>query len=154
MSNEKSQTSSEVKATIEVYLSVSDARSAIAFYEKAFGATVDQLFPAEDGSDRIMHATLKAFGTVFHLSSLFPEYDGGDKMGAPSPDLPGYTTALISLHSARELDTAMSRASAAGGTVTMSAEDHEWGARYGRWTDEEGHRWAFISPRSDSGSVG
>jgi PhnB protein len=43
------------------HLVVNDGEAAIAFYERAFGATLEGKRPAEDGK-RLMHAHLKTRG--------------------------------------------------------------------------------------------
>jgi PhnB protein len=82
------------------------------------------------------------------LSDEFPEYDPDCK----APPTAGATT--VTLHvgfdDPADVDAAMSRATAAGGIVTMPAMDAFWGMRYGRLMDPFGHVWAFGAPLPDT----
>jgi len=55
------------------HLVVNDGAAAIAFYEKAFGATLENKHLAEDGK-RLMHAHLDLGGGALFLHDEFPEY--------------------------------------------------------------------------------
>ncbi|QCI66118.1 VOC family protein [Phreatobacter stygius] len=130
-------------APIEVYLTVSGGLEAIAFYEKAFGATPAFQQMAEDGK-RLLHATLSVFGAQIMLSDHFPEH--GNDVAAP-PMLGGTTvTVHVNLNSPAEVDAAMARAARAGATVTMPASDTFWDMRYGRLKDPFGHSWSLGAP--------
>src|SRR5262245_63702507 len=57
---------------ITPYLTVNGAADAIAFYQKAFGATEMTRMPAQDGK-RVMHACLAIKGGAVMLADEFPE---------------------------------------------------------------------------------
>src|SRR5437016_5451232 len=114
---------------VVAYLAVDRGLDAIAFYEKAFGATLLTHKMAED-QKRVLHAALDIFGTVVMLSDEFPEYASDVK----APPAIGATTITLHVGFAEPaaVDAAMSKAIAAGCTVTVPAEDAFWGMRYGR----------------------
>jgi len=129
---------------VTAYLTVTPGRDAIALYERAFGAEVLMQVPSDDGTGRIMHATLRVFGGMVMLSDDFPEFGGDVK----SPSALGGTavTMHVGFNTPAEVDSAFDRAAEAGCTVTMPAEDAFWGMRYGRLLDPFGHSWAFGAP--------
>lgn len=127
-------------APIEAHLTVEGGDAAIAFYEKAFGATAASRMPAEDGK-RLMHAVVNVFGAQIMLADHFPEYQSD---AAPPSKLGGAgVTMHVNLASPAEVDAAMDRAAKAGAIITMPAQDTFWGMRYGRLKDPFGHSWAF-----------
>ena len=130
-------------APLEAYLTIDGADAAIAFYEKAFGATVGARMPAED-QRRVMHATLNLFGAQIMLSDYFSEHDPDV---APPSKLGGTgVTIHVNMKFPAEVDAAMERAAKAGATVTMAAQDTFWEMRYGRLKDPFGHSWSFGAP--------
>ena len=91
-----------------------------------------------------MHAALVVGGCTFFLCDDFPEYCGGTPRApaGPSP---------VTLHLCVDnCDAAITRAAAAGATVTMPAVDMFWGDRYGQIVDPFGHAWSFTHPLSDN----
>lgn len=113
------------------------ATDAIAFYEKAFGAS--QAMPphlADDGK-RVMHAHLQINGGSVMLNDDFPEYTGG----------PVSVPAAVTLHlQVDDADAWFNRATEAGATVRMPLADQFWGDRYGQVDDPFGHRWSIGAP--------
>ena len=131
------------QSSVTSYLTVNGGLDAIALYERAFGAELLTQEMADDGK-RVLHAALDVYGTMIMLSDEFPEYDRDSK--SPS-SLGGTTFTLhVGFDDPAEVDAAMSKASAAGCTVTMPAMDAFWGMRYGRLKDPFGHAWAFGAP--------
>ena len=59
--------------TLSPHLVVDDGEAAIAFYENAFGATLEAKMPAEDGK-RLMHVHLKLGTGALFLHDDFPEF--------------------------------------------------------------------------------
>lgn len=124
------------------HLAVHDGKAAVAFYQQALGADVLVVMPAEDGSGRLMHASLSVGGARLMLNDDFPEWCGGvsrsPKNSAGSP---------VTIHlDVADCDAALARMAAAGGTVTMPAGDMFWGDRYGKVRDPFGHEWSFSHP--------
>jgi len=112
---------------------------AIAFYEKAFGATERTRQHAEDGK-RLMHAHLEVNGGSLMLHDEFPEY------GMDADVVPKGVTIHLQVDDA---DAWWARAIQAGATETMPLADQFWGDRYGNVRDPFGHSWSIGSPVRD-----
>jgi len=121
--------------------------AAIAFYEKAFGASCTFKKMAEDGK-RVLHANIAMFGGEVMLHDEFPEYHGN----VLSPISRGGASIVthINLSEPSGVDNAVSRAEAAGAAVILKPDDMFWGARYGQVRDPFGHVWAFNAPKRAS----
>lgn len=119
------------------HLVVNGGTKAAEFYKKALDAKEVMMMMAEDKA-RVMHCHLTLpTGGQFFLCDDFPEYCNGKKR-APSGASP------VTLHvEAPNCDDAMAKFAAAGGTVTMPAQDMFWGDRYGQCVDPFGHTWSF-----------
>jgi uncharacterized glyoxalase superfamily protein PhnB len=114
------------------YLCVHDAKAAIAFYERAFGAT--EKFRLTEPSGRIGHAEVAFGGHTLMLSEEFPEF------GVRGPKHFGGVPMAIHLH-VDDADLVMKRAVEAGATVVREASDAFYGERSGRVRDPFGHEW-------------
>lgn len=124
------------------HLVVNDGEAAIAFYEKAFDATVSTRHPADDGK-RLMHAHLKVGKDDIMLHDEFPEY--GDHGGAKAPTRLGGASCTIHLEVA-DADATWQRAIDAGAQSIMPLDNQFWGARYGQVKDPFGHVWSIGGP--------
>ena len=112
-----------------------DVRDAIAFYQRAFGATTGwSTPPAED-----MVAQLLVHGAEFWV------HPAGEAIGNPSPQQPGETTVRLMLI-ADDPDALFHRAVAAGAVVRSPMQDHDYGWRDGSVVDPLGHRWEIGKP--------
>lgn len=114
------------------YLCVSDAATAIDFYQRAFGAT--EKFRLTEPSGRIGHAELDFGGTTVMLCDEYPEYG----IRGPQPGAPASVT--IHLH-VDDADADIARAVAAGARLERPASDAFYGERGGSVFDPYGHRW-------------
>lgn len=123
------------------HLVVSDGEAACAFYEKAFGATIEAKHPAEDGK-RLMHAHLNLGAGTLYLHDEFPEF-GGE--GAKSPTQLGGASCTIHIDVA-DADTTWQQAVKAGAEVIMPLDNQPWGMRYGQIRDPFGHIWSIGGP--------
>jgi len=123
-----------------VHLTVMHGDQAIAWYKQVFGAEVVALHMAED-QHRVMFAILAMFGDHVFLSDVFPELMPDTQ--APSASVPPTCTLHVDFEDPNEVNAVVSRAEAAGATVTMKPEDVYWGDRYGRIRDPYGHVWSF-----------
>jgi PhnB protein len=132
-----------ITAAIEVYLTVSNGLEAVEFYKRAFGAQVVYQELTED-KQKVMHASLAAFGGHFMLSDHFPQYI--TDVAPREASAQGSVTMQINMQAPQEVDAAMARAAAAGATITMPAADTFWVMRYGRLKDPYGYVWAFGAP--------
>lgn len=124
------------------HLVVNDGEGAIAFYEKAFGATLENKHPAEDGK-RLMHAHLKLGNGSLLLHDEFPEF--GDHGGARAPTELGGASCVIHLD-VPDADAAWERAVDAGAEVIFEMDNQFWGMRYGQLRDPFGHIWSIGGP--------
>jgi len=113
------------------------AADAIAFYERAFGATKMMVLPGPDG--KIMHGCISINGSSVMLVDENPEY------GLKSPKLLGGSPVTMHLI-VDDVDAATEKALAAGATVVMPVADMFWGDRYGIVEDPFGHRWSIATP--------
>lgn len=130
---------------VNPYLTVKGAADAIAFYQKAFGATENARMPAQDGK-RIMHACLEINGGAVMLSDEFPEYAEHGAIHAPSKEKPAPVATCLQFAKPAEVDAMHKRAVEAGCHSTMGPEDTFWDARFAMLVDPFGHRWMLNAP--------
>lgn len=137
---------SQVKAvpdgfhTITPHLIVKNAKAAIDFYQKAFGAELVGEIAYVPGG-KVMHAMMRIGDSFFMLNDEFPEY------GACAP---AQTGSGVSLHIYLDnVDKAFARATDAGAEVKMPVMDMFWGDRYGQVADPFGHKWSLATHVKD-----
>ncbi|MEP2989571.1 MAG: VOC family protein [Parasphingorhabdus sp.] len=119
--------------SVNAYLTVDDAASAIEFYKNAFGATEHMRMPM---GDKIGHADIVIGDTHVMLADEFPEMD---KLG---PKSRGGSTSSLMIY-VPDVDAAFEKAIAAGAEVTRPVEDQFYGDRSGWLTDPFGHEWTI-----------
>jgi uncharacterized glyoxalase superfamily protein PhnB len=118
------------------YLSVANARDAIAWYVDAFGASVvGEPIAMDDG--RIGHAELAIAGGVLYLADEYPE------LGLKAPDPQACSVSLM-LHVA-DTDATLERARDRGAQVQREPYEN-YGARNATIVDPFGHRWMLSGP--------
>jgi PhnB protein len=122
--------------SITPYLTVDDAKGAIEFYKRAFGATERGVMAAPDG--RIAHAELQIGDAIIMLSDKFPQ------SACQTPKELGGTTVAIFLF-VEDVDSVVQDAADAGATITMPPEDQFWGDRLGQITDPSGNVWQIAT---------
>jgi PhnB protein len=116
-----------------VYLHITNASDAIAFYQAAFGAR--ELYRlTEPGGTRIGHAELDFGGTTVMLADAFPEF------GVKGPDALGGTPVTVQLQ-VENADAVIARAIEAGAALDRPIQDQFYGERTGTIRDPFGHRW-------------
>jgi PhnB protein len=114
-------------------LYVTDVTTAIAFYAKAFGASLRWKI---DHEGRAHVAELEVSGTLLRLheeSSHNKELSPGSLQG---------TSVVVHLL-VQDADTMMAQAIAAGATETSPMQDHDYGYRQGNLRDPFGHHWVL-----------
>jgi len=126
--------------TVTPHLVVREAKKAIDFYQKVFGADVKGVSYTPDG--KVMHATLKIGDSLIMLNDEFPE------RGALSP-LSGGTTGFALHIYVDNVDPMFEQATSAGATVKMPLMDTFWGDRYGQIVDPFGYKWSLATHIKD-----
>jgi uncharacterized glyoxalase superfamily protein PhnB len=118
------------------YLSVANAREAIAWYVDTFGATVvGEPYEMDDG--RIGHAELAIGGGVLYLADEYPELG----LKAPDPQVSSVSLMLF----VPDTDATLERARERGAQVQREpGENYE--ARNATIVDPFGHRWMLSGP--------
>ena len=125
--------------SVTPYIIVDDAKAAIDFYGRAFGAKEVLRMPM---GDKIGHAEIKIGDSFVMLADEFPE------MGHLSPKARGGTTVSLLIY-LDNVDSAFQRAKDAGATEAKALEDQIWGDRMGTLTDPFGHQWSLATHIED-----
>lgn len=120
--------------TLTPYIVVRDAKAAIEFYEKAFGAKTRSIADTPDG--KIMNAQLEIGNSVLMLNDEFPDYGAV----GPQPNERVHTTIHIT---SQNVDADWQRAVDAGAEITMPLADMFWGDRYGQLKCPFGYNWSM-----------
>jgi PhnB protein len=126
--------------SVAPYLFVEDAKAAIEFYKRAFGATEHGMIQTPDG--RVAHGEVKIGDTVVRLCDNLPIFE------AKAPTELGGTTVEIFLF-VEDVDAAVRRAEETGATVKAEPTNQFWGDRLARLTDPFGHHWLVASRVED-----
>jgi len=114
------------------YICVRDAKAAIAFYRKAFGA-IEKYRLSEPGG-KIGHAEIAIGASVVMMSDEHPDF------GALSPTMLGGSPTSFHLK-VENADKAVKRALKAGATLVRPVADQFYGERSGMVADPFGYRW-------------
>ncbi|OBH06628.1 glyoxalase [Mycobacterium sp. E2699] len=123
------------------YLSVADARAAIAWYADAFGAAiVGEPIVMDDG--RIGHAEIAIGDGVLYLADEHPE------LGLKAP-APARVSVSLMLHVA-DADAALRKARERGAAVERETYE-SYGSRNATIIDPFGHRWMLSGPTAVPG---
>jgi uncharacterized glyoxalase superfamily protein PhnB len=127
--------------TVSVYLIVNDAKAAIDFYQKAFGAEAGDVMMGPDGQS-VMHAEMRIGDSTVMLTSENPEWN------MKSPKTLGGIASSAHLY-VNDADAAFKRATDAGCEVAAPIMDAFWGDRYGKVRDPFGHEWGIATHKED-----
>lgn len=122
------------------YIIVKNAKAAIAFYEKVFGAREEYRIPNPNGT--IGHAELQIGAGRLMLADEHPAF------GALSPPSIGGTPVKLHLY-VTDVDATIALAENEGATVLRPAQDQFYGDRSGMIADPFGHQW-FLGMRKES----
>ena len=120
--------------TVTPYVIVDDARRAIAFYERAFGAVQTSL--TVDEHDKVRHAEIRIGDSPIMLAEAF-EFGG---IAARGPRTAGSTSMHLYLY-VPDVDALFARARDAGAREVMPVSDQAYGDRSGGVEDPFGHVW-------------
>ncbi|PWT92757.1 MAG: glyoxalase [Acidobacteria bacterium] len=122
--------------TVTPHLVVRDAKKALEFYQRAFGAEVLGVSPTPDG--KVMHAAIRIGDSLVMLNDEFPDW----KVLSPL----SLNGTPVTIHLAvQDVDASYDRAVKAGATAAMPVQNQFWGDRYGQVVDPFGHRWSIAT---------
>ena len=117
-----------------------DAKAAMDFYAKAFGA--EETARLTGPNDMLMHGAMTIAGGTIMLTDENPQWN------ALGPTTLKGTPVTLHLYVA-DADAFAQRAIEAGCKVLMPVSDMFWGDRYGVLEDPFGHRWAVATHVKD-----
>ena len=118
--------------TVAVSLVVKDAKAAIEFYKKVFGAK--HLYSLTMPGGGIAHGEFKIGNTLVMISDENPQW------GSKSPATLGGSPVTLNVM-VDDPDATAEKAVKAGGKVVFPVSDHFYGFRSGRIEDPSGHYW-------------
>lgn len=122
------------------YLALRDAKSAIDFYARAFGAEPVLKLDMPDGS--IAHAEIRIGDSILMLSEENADW------GNRSPLALGGSPVFLMIY-VPDADAAFARALAAGATQVRPVEDQFYGDRSGTLRDPFGYQWTLATHVED-----
>jgi PhnB protein len=122
------------------YLVVNDAKKAIEFYRRAFGA--EEIMRNDGPGGKITHAELKIGDSMLMLSDEMPG------SGNRSPKALGGSPVGIFFYT-DDVDRIFKQAVSAGAKADQEPSDMFWGDRYGKLTDPFGHNWNLATHIED-----
>jgi PhnB protein len=117
---------------VSAVLTVSDIKSAVNFYQKAFGFTKRGIMDGPDGKP--VHAELTLRGTTLMLGPENPEF------GRRSAKTVGASPTGLYLY-VEDVDKVVAKAVSLGAKAQGSVMDMFWGDRCGSVVDPEGYTW-------------
>jgi PhnB protein len=118
-----------------------DARKAIEFYKKAFGAVERFSMPGPDGKG-VMHAE------VLIGNSLIMMGDENPRESCKSAETVGCSPVSFYIY-VEDVDEAFDRTVKAGGQVRMPVQEMFWGDRAGALEDPFGYSWWLATHKRD-----
>lgn len=127
--------------SVSSYIVVPNAKEALEFYGKAFGAETVLRIPGPDGNST-MHAEMRIGNSIVMMSDEKPQWN------AKSPKTLGGTPASQHLY-VEDVDALFQRAVAAGCTVVMPVSPTFWGDRFAKVEDPYGHGWSMATHVED-----
>lgn len=131
---------------ITPHLMVRGGKDALAFYMRAFGATVlyESALPHSSG----IHAHLQIGKTMIMVTDERPPSPDGVMLGVAAPESLGATTTILEYY-VDDVDTAIKRAVNAGAKPILPVCDAFYGDRYGWVLDPFGHLWALATVKEE-----
>ncbi len=114
-----------------------DARKAMAFYQRAFGAEELFTMPGPDGTE-VMHAELRIGDSIIMMGEEHPQNP------CKSAETMGSSPVSFYLY-VEDVDAAFAKAVAAGAESRMPVEDMFWGDRAGTVQDPFGYSWMLAT---------
>lgn len=124
--------------TVRAHMTVHDAKAAIEFYAKAFGAV--ELFRLVEPAGRVGHAEIRIGDTVLMMNDEYPDF------GAMSPGAIGGSPVAFHIV-VPDADAAVEHAVAAGATLVRPVQDQFYGDRSGMVACPFGYRWFLAAQK-------
>ena len=124
--------------TLQAHMTVHDAKAAIAFYVKAFGAV--ELFRLVEPAGRVGHAEIRIGDSVLMMNDEYPDF------GARSPASIGGSPVSFRIQ-VPDADKAVERALDAGATLVRPVQDQFYGDRTGMVACPFGYRWSLAAAK-------
>ncbi len=125
--------------TLNAQLVVKDARKALEFYNRAFGAETTMKLVDPDGV--VVHAEMRITDTIIMLSEENPELN-------PAPESVGGTSVVLQLY-VDDVETFVAEAVSSGAKVIFPIREQFYGDRAGRIKDPFGHEWIIATHTED-----
>lgn len=126
--------------SVTPYLALRDAKAAIDFYKRAFGAELVLKLDMPDG--KIAHAEIRIGDSILMLSEENPDW------GNLSPQSLGGSPVFLMIY-VSDVDTAFPMAIAAGATEVRPVQDQFYGDRSGTLKDPYGYQWTLATHTED-----
>lgn len=126
--------------SVTPYLALRDAKAAIDFYTRAFGAELVLKLDLPGGS--IAHAEVRIGDSVLMLA------EENEQWGNRSPQALGGSPVSLMIY-VPDVDAAFERALAAGATRLRPVEDQFYGDRSGTLADPYGYQWTLATHVED-----
>jgi len=127
--------------SVTSFLMFRDARKAIEFYQRAFGAEEIMAMPNPDGKG-VMHAEIRIGDSIIMMGEECPNQP------CKSAETLGGSPVSFYLY-LENVDQAFETALAAGAEVQMPVQDMFWGDRVGTVQDPFGYSWSLASHTRD-----
>jgi PhnB protein len=126
--------------SVTPYLALRDARAAIDFYLRAFGAELVMKLDMPDGS--IAHAEIRIGDSIVMMS------EENEQSGNRSPLSLGGSPVFMMIY-VPDVDSAFAKALAAGAVEVKPVEDQFYGDRSGTLKDPYGYQWTLATHVED-----
>jgi len=123
--------------TLTPMLVLKDARKAIDFYQRAFGAEERYVMPGPDGRG-VMHAEIRIGNSILMFGEENPQ------QACKSAESFGGSPVSFYLYF-DDVDAAFARALKAGGEALMPVTEMFWGDRIGTLQDPFGYTWTVAT---------
>ncbi len=118
--------------TVAISLVVRDAKAAIDFYKKVFGAKHRYSLTTPNGG--VAHGEFKIGDALIMIADENPQF------GSKSPETLGGSPVTLNVM-VEDPDATVAKAEKAGATVVFPVADQFYGFRAGRFQDPFGHLW-------------
>ena len=126
--------------SVNMYLSLRDAASAIDFYKRAFGA--EQVMKLDMPDGKVAHAEIRIGDTTVMMAEENPDW------GNKSPLTLGGSPVHLMIY-VPDVDASFKKAIAAGGKETRPVKDQFYGDRSGTLKDPFGYEWTVATHIED-----